>query len=378
MAAAEELAGRTGQTARACRSIGVSRATLYRGRRPRIEPVRRPRPKPHRALSRAERQRVIDILHSERFVDKAPAQVWATLLDEKTYLCSPRTMYRILAEHGEVRERRNQLRHPNYTKPELLAEAPNQVWSWDITKLLGPVKWTYFYLYVILDIFSRYVVGWMVAHRESAALARRLIETACRNQCIKPGQLTIHADRGGSMRSKSLALLLADLGVTKTHSRPYVSNDNPFSESQFKTMKYCPQFPERFGSIQDARAFGGPFFDYYNNEHRHSGIGLMTPAAVHYGMAKQLTAARQETLLAAYRSHPERFVHRPPQPPQLPRAVWINPPAEKTTPQDGSESTIATPGNPWDPPSAAGLPAIIAAPTATSTPSPASLQEVAH
>jgi putative transposase len=321
---------------------------------------------------------VIDILHSERFVDKAPAQVWATLLDEQTYLCSPRTMYRILAEQGEVRERRNQLRHPNYTKPELLAEAPNQVWSWDITKLLGPVKWTYFYLYVILDIFSRYVVGWMVAHRESAALARRLIETACRNQRIEPGQLTIHADRGGAMRSKSLALLLADLGVTKTHSRPHVSNDNPFSESQFKTLKYCPQFPERFGSIQDARAFGGPFFDYYNNEHRHSGIGLMTPAAVHYGMAKQLTATRQETLLAAYRSHPERFVHRPPQPPELPRAAWINPPAEKTTPQDGSESTIATPGNPWDPPPGAVSSAIIAASITTSTSSLASTQEVAH
>ena len=377
MAAAEELAARTGQTARACRSIGVSRATLYRGRRPRVEPVR-PRPTPRRALSRTERQCVIETLHSERFVDKAPAQVWATLLDEKTYLCSPRTMYRILAEHGEVRERRNQLRHPNYTKPELLAEAPNQVWSWDITKLLGPVKWTYFYLYVILDIFSRYVVGWMVAHRESAALARRLIETACRNQSIEPGQLTIHADRGASMRSKSLALLLADLGVTKTHSRPHVSNDNPYSESQFKTLKYCPQFPERFGSIQDARAFGGPFFDYYNNEHRHSGIGLMTPAAVHYGMAKQLTAVRQETLLAAYRSHPERFVHRPPQPPELPRAAWINPPAEKTTPQDRSESAIVTPGNPWDPPSGADCPAIIAASITTSTSSPASTPEVAH
>ena len=377
MAAAEELAGRTGQTARACRSIGVSRATLYRGRRPRVEPVRS-RPKPHRALSPGERQRVIETLHSERFVDKAPAQVWATLLDEKSYLCSPRTMYRILAEHGEVRERRNQLRHPNYTKPELLAEAPNQVWSWDITKLLGPVKWTYFYLYVILDIFSRYVTGWMVAHRESAALARRLIEGTCRKQAIEPGELTIHADRGGSMRSKSLALLLADLGVTKTHSRPHVSNDNPYSESQFKTMKYCPQFPERFGSIQDARAFGGPFFDYYNNEHRHSGIGLMTPAAVHYGMAEQLVAGRQQTLLAAYRSHPERFVHKPPQPPELPRAAWINPPTEKSTPQDDSESTIATPGNPWDPPSTAGLLAIIAASITKSMPSPASLQEVAH
>ena len=377
MAAAEELAGRTGQTARACRSIGVSRATLYRARRPRVDPAR-PRPKPHRALSPAERQRVIDILHSERFVDKAPAQVWATLLDEETYYCSTRTMYRILAEHGEVRERRNQLRHPNYTKPELLAEAPNQVWSWDITKLLGPVKWTYFYLYVILDIFSRYVVGWMVAHRESAALARRLIETACRNQCIEPGQLTVHADRGGAMRSKSLALLLADLGVTKTHSRPHVSNDNPYSESQFKTMKYRPEFPGRFGSIQDARAFGGPFFDYYNNEHRHSGIGLMTPAAVHYGMAEQLVAARQETLLAAYRSHPERFVHKLPQPPELPRAAWINPPAKKSTPQDAPESTIATPGNPWDPPSRADASAIIAASITTSTSSPACTPEVAH
>jgi putative transposase len=377
MAAAEELADRTGQTARACRSIGISRATLYRRRGPRVEPTR-PRPKSHRALDPVERRRVINILHSERFVDKAPAQVWATLLDEKIYLCSPRTMYRILAEQGEVRERRNQLRHPSYTKPELLAEAPNQVWSWDITKLLGPVKWTYFYLYVILDIFSRYVVGWMVAHRESAALARRLIETTCRNQDIEPGQLTIHADRGASMRSKSLALLLAELGVTKTHSRPYVSNDNPYSESQFKTLKYCPQFPKRFGSIQDVRAFGGPFFEYYNNEHRHSGIGLMTPAAVHYGMAKQLTAARQETLLAAYRSHPERFVHKPPQPPELPRAAWINPPFEKTAPQDGSGTTIATPGNPWDPPSEARPPRCIAASIATSTSSPASTLEDTH
>ena len=376
MAAAEELAGRIGQTAGACRSIGVSRATLYRGRRPRVEPTGS-RPKPHRALSLAERERVIDVLHSERFVDKAPAQVWATLLDEKTYLCSRRTMYRILAESEEVRERRNQLRHPNYTKPELLAEAPNQVWSWDITKLLGPVKWTYFYLYVILDIFSRLVAGWMVAHRESAALARRLIEATCRKQAIEPGQLTIHADRGGSMRSKSLALLLADLGVTKTHSRPHVSNDNPYSESQFKTLKYCPQFPGRFGSIQDARAFGGKFFDYYNNEHRHSGIGLMTPAAVHYGMAEQLVATRQETLLAAYRSHPERFVHKPPQPPELPRAAWINPPAKKSTPHDGSQSTIATPGNPWDPPSGPDAPEMIAASIRTSSPAATSTR-IAH
>ena len=233
-------------------------------------------------------------------------------------LCSIRTMYRILEEHGEVRERRNQRRHPNYTKPELLAEAPNQVWSWDITKLRGPVKWTYYYLYVILDIFSRYVVGWMLAHRESAALAQRLIAESCRKQDIEPDQLTLHADRGSSMRSKPVGLLLADLGVTKTHSRPYVSNDNPYSESQFKTMKYCPQFPSRFGSAEDGRLFCCGFFAYYNFHHRHSGIGLMTPADVHYGRAEQLTTARRQILLEAQQAHPERFVRGTPQPPVLP------------------------------------------------------------
>ena len=242
MAAAEELAGRIGQTVEACEALGVARSTLYRRRRPVTSRPKR-RPRPHRALDDAEREQVLGALHSERFVDKAPAEMWATLLDEGTYYCSIRTMYRILAEQGEVRERRNQLRHPNYRKPELLAEASNQVWSWDISKLRGPVKWTYYYLYVILDIFSRYVSGWMLAHRESAELARRLIGESCHKQGIEPGQLTIHADRGSSMRSKSVALLLADLGVTKTHSRPHVSNDNPYSESQFKTLKYCPQFP---------------------------------------------------------------------------------------------------------------------------------------
>ena len=227
--AAEELAGRIGQTAEACEALGVARSTLYRRRQPVTSKPKR-RPRPHRALDETEREEVLGALHCERFVDKAPAQVWATLLDEGTYLCSIRTMYRILEEHGEVRERRNQRRHPNYTKPELLAEAPNQVWSWDITKLRGPVKWTYYYLYVILDIFSRYVVGWMLAHRESAALAQRLIAESCRKQDIEPDQLTLHADRGSSMRSKPVGLLLADLGVTKTHSRPYVSNDNPYSE----------------------------------------------------------------------------------------------------------------------------------------------------
>ena len=352
--AAEELSVRIGSTTAACEALGVSRATLYRRRRP---PVRRAhaRPPPRRALRPHERQLILDALHSQRFIDKAPAQVWATLLDEGLYYCSVRTMYRILHENAEVRERRNQLRHPSYHKPELLATAPNEVWSWDITKLRGPVKWTYFYLYVIIDIFSRYVTGWMIAQRESAALARRLIGASCTNQHIIPGQLTIHADRGGSMRSKSLALLLADLGVRKTHSRPHVSNDNPYSEAQFKTLKYCPQFPKRFGCIEDARAFCREFFNYYNTEHRHSGIGLLTPAAVHYGLADQVLATRHRTLLTAYRAHPERFVHRAPQPPILPREAWINPPAKKTTSQDGSQSTISTPANPWVPPGSRDL-----------------------
>ena len=338
--AAEELAGRIGQTAGACEALGVARSTLYRWRRPVTSRPKR-RPRPHRALDETEREQVVGALHSERFVDKAPAAVWATLLDEGIYYCSVRTMYRVLAEHGEVRERRNQLRHPNYRKPELLAEAPNQVWSWDITKLRGPVKWTYYYLYVILDIFSRYVTGWMLAHRESAELARRLIGESCRKQDIEPGQLTIHADRGSSMRSKSVALLLADLGVTKTHSRPHVSNDNPYSESQFKTLKYCPQFPRRFGSIEDARLFSRNFFDYYNLEHRHSGIGLMTPAVVHQGRAEQLNAARRHTLLAAHRAHPERFVCGKPQPPVLPSQAWINPPPEKNTREDRVGATFS-------------------------------------
>jgi len=237
-------------------------------------------------------------------------------------------MYRILNQNNEVKERRNQLRHPHYKKPELLATGPNQVWSWDITKLLGPRKWTYFYLYVILDIFSRYVTGWMVATRESATLAKRLIRKTCEKQGIEPGGLTIHADRGSSMRSKPVALLLADLGVTKTHSRPYTSNDNPYSESQFKTLKYRPEFPERFGSIEDARSLCQRFFSWYNEEHRHTGIGLLTPEVVHYGQAEAVLRVRQEVLHAAYQRHPERFVRKEPSPQPLPKAAWINPPKE--------------------------------------------------
>lgn len=266
------------------------------------------------------------MLHSDRFVDQAPASVYATLLDEGTYLCSVRTMYRLLKEQDEVRERRNQLRHPQYAKPELLATSPNQVWSWDITKLLGPAKWTYYYLYVILDIFSRYVPGWMVADRESAPLAARLIRSSLVKQNIQRDQLKIHADRGSSMTSKPVALLLADLGVTKTHSRPHTSNDNPFSEAQFKTLKYRPEFPSRFGSIEDARAFCQHFFHWYNTQHHHSGIGYLTPETVHYGRAEAVTDARRAVLQAAYQAHPERFVRKSPEPPALPQAVWINPP----------------------------------------------------
>jgi putative transposase len=279
-----------------------------------------------RALNDTERQAVLDALHSKRFADQAPAAVYAKLLDEGTYHCSVSTMYRILHENQEVRERRNQLRHPAYRKPQLLATAPNQVWSWDITKLLGPAKWTYYYLYVIMDIYSRYAVGWMVASRENADLAQRLIRDSIQRQQVDANQLTLHSDRGPAMKSHSVAQLLATLGVTKSHSRPHVSNDNPFSESQFKTLKYRPEFPTRFGCQEDARAFCQRFFRWYNHEHYHSGIGLLTPYAVHYGHAQQIVGRRQQTLDGAYQAHPERFVNKRPTPPSLPEAVWINPP----------------------------------------------------
>jgi len=297
MEATEKLAPDIGSAA-ACRAMGVSRATLYRRRKPlqRNAGVRT-NPRQPRSLGADERQIVLDLLHSPRFVDKPPAAVHAALLDEGKYHCSVRTMYRILHDHSEVRERRNQLRHPNYKKPELLATGPNQVWSWDITKLLGPTKWTYYHLYVILDIYSRYTV----------------------------------------------AQLMATLGVTKSHSRPHVSNDNPFSESQFKTLKYRPGFPDRFGSQQDAQSFCGEFFHWYNDEHYHSGLGMLTPASVHYGHAAEVLARRVETLDAAYAAHPERFVGRRPRPLALPEAVWINPPATSTVDQEkGLPTTIGS------------------------------------
>jgi putative transposase len=278
---------------------------------------------------------VLACLHEERFQDSSPAAVYATMLDEGRYHCSIRTMYRILKDGGETRERRDQVIHPVYQKPELLATAPNRLWSWDITKLLGPAKWTYFYLYVILDVFSRYVVGWMVADGESAVLAARLIGDTCAKQEIQPGQLTIHADNGSSMKSKPAAFLMADLGVTKTHSRPHVSDDNPYSESHFKTLKYRPGFPERFGSIQDARAFCLDFFAWYNEDHRHSGLGLLAPAVVHYGLATAAIAQRRQVLKDAYLAHPERFVRKPPQPPPAPTEVWINKP--KLPPENNTQ-----------------------------------------
>jgi len=316
-------------TAPACRALGASRASLYRRRRPPRVRQRRPRAAPARALSELERQLVLGELHSERFVDASPAQVYATLLDEGRYLASERTMYRLLAASGELRERRDQLTHPAYARPELLAERPNEVWSWDISKLKGPARWTCFYLYVILDVFSRYAVGWTVQHRESATLAEQLIAQTLEKQQIARDQLTIHADRGSSMTSKPVAFLLADLGVAKTHSRPYTSTDNPYSEAQFKTLKYRPGFPARFDSIEQARVFCREFFAWYNHQHRHSGIGLMTPATVHHGLAEQTHAARRTVLDAAYAARPERFVRRPPRPPALPIAAWINKPASE-------------------------------------------------
>jgi putative transposase len=326
MQTVQDLGPRLG-IAPTCRALGVPRATYYRGRAPPAE--RSPR-RAARALAPAEQQQVLDVLRAPRFVDQAPAQVYATLLDEEQYLCSERTMYRLLAAHQEVRERRDVLRHPAYAAPELLATGPNQLWSWDITKLLGPTKWTYYYLYVILDVFSRYVVGWLAAYREAAALAERLIAETCERQGIRPGQLNLHADRGSAMIAKPVAFLLAGLGITKTHSRPHVSNDNPYSEAQFKTLKYRPLFPERFGSLEHARAVNGELFHWYNHEHRHSALGLLTPADLHYGRGAAKTARRAQVLAAAHARHPERFPRGLPQPPAVPTEVWINRPVTRS------------------------------------------------
>jgi len=318
----------------ACAMLTFARASYYRTKTPRVASTRSPSP---RALSTAEREQVLATMHEPRFCDLAPAEVYATLLDEGRYLCSERTMYRILAASGEVRERRDQLRHMNHPRPELLATKPNELWSWDITKLKGPAKWTYFYLYVVLDVFSRYVVGWMIAPMESATLAKRLVRETCRREGIEPSQLTLHADRGSAMTSKSFALLLADLGVTKTHSRPHVSNDNPFSEAAFKTLKYRPGFPDRFGCEQDARAHCSRFFAWYNDEHRHGALGLCTPLEVHRGLAADTLARRSAILERAFAAHPERFTRGRPAPRTVPREVWINKPEPEVSIADAAQ-----------------------------------------
>lgn len=307
-----------------CLALGEPRASWYRSRKPRT--ITKAKTPSLRRLQSEEELRVLDVLNSARFCDMAPAEIYATLLDEGIFLCSERTMYRILARNRQSVVRR-QSPPRVFPRPELLAMRPNQLWSWDITKLKGPTTWTYFYLYKIMDVFSRYVVGWMVAYKESATLAEDLIAQSCFNEAIQPGQLTIHADRGSSMTSKAVSELLIDLGVIKTHARPHVSNDNPYSESAFKTLKYRPDFPDRFGSIEDARLFCRRFFFWYNIEHRHSGIALMTPLSVHNGTHTDIANKRQSTLTDAYHLHPERFVRSIPHVNHVPDQVWINKPS---------------------------------------------------
>jgi putative transposase len=339
--AVTDLAATTGVVS-ACALLGMPRSSYYRRSRPIAEPPSQPEGQDHgaavepprrlsskRALSVAERAQIHALLNSERFADLSPREVYATLLDEGVYHCSWSTMYRLLRERGETKRRRDQPQPTAYAKPELLATRPRQLWSWDITKLKGPSPWTYFYLYVILDVFSRYVVGWMIALCERAELAEAFIAETCEREQIAPQQLTLHADRGSAMTSKCVAQLLVDLGVAKTHSRPHVSDDNPFSEAQFKTTKYHPTFPERFGSLEDARAWARPFFVWYNQEHHHSALGLLTPSQVHQGQADAVLAARQQVMVTAYEAHPERFVRGVPQPMRAPAAVWINPPTQQ-------------------------------------------------
>ena len=344
MTITETLAQTTGVAA-ACAALNVPRSRLYRKRRPQAPAAVRPMPLPaeRRALSVDESAAVRTTLNSPAYADSAPREVYAALLERDTYLCSVSTMYRILRANLEVQERRNQLRHPAFAAPELLATAPNQVWTWDITRLLGPYKWTYYYLYVVLDLFSRKVVGWLVAAQESAALAEQLVAETCAREGIALDQLTLHADRGAPMIAHSLALLLTDLGVQTSHSRPHVSNDNPYSEAQFKTMKYHAGYPACFGSLADARAWCQPFFLWYNAEHHHTGLGLLTPAVVHAGQAPAVQAQRQAVLQKAYLAHPARFVNGPPAPPALPTAVWINPPTPPpptTTIKEGFHTPI--------------------------------------
>jgi putative transposase len=321
----EPLVGTRG----ACQAVGRPRASHYRRRRPALAGPRTPRPTPPNALTPDERDTVKEVLGSERFIDRAPAQAWATLLDEGTYLASESTMYRILRADGEVRERRRQAVHPPRTIPELVANGPLEVWSYDATALRGPARGVWYRLFLMLDLFSRYCLGWLVVPDERAdAVADWIARVIASCGPIPEGTLTIHADRGSPMTSKPVSQLLADLRIGRTHGRPHVSNDNAYSESAFKTLKYGPDFPGSFGSIEDARAFVGPFLDSYNHQHRHSGIGYHTPASVHFGTAALVREQRALVLDAAYVAHPERFVNKPPTPPRLPGPAWINQPKE--------------------------------------------------
>ncbi len=327
----EEVSQRYGITT-ACQVLAVPRSWYYRqkvaGSQIQVKP--KSRPTPQQALSEAEKAEVRTVLNSVRFADESPREVYATLLDEGRYLCHWRTMYRVLAEHEEVRERRNQRQHPQNAKPQLLASKPNELWSWDITLLKGPTRRLFYYLYVILDVYSRFVVGWLVAQGESSEVAEILITATCDKQNIRRDQLTLHADRGSAMRAKTVAQMLADLGVTRTHSRPYTPNDNPYSEAQFKTMKYRPDYPDRFEGLDQARSWARAFFPWYNYEHHHTGLGLMTPAVVHHEQVDEVRAKRQRVLDAAYVAHPERFVKGRPIAPNAPDQAWINPPQSAT------------------------------------------------
>lgn len=328
-AALDKLSHLVGRV-RACAALGLSRATWYRHHRKSPPPAKpkRERKRHPRALSEAEEAEVLAVLRSAEFVDMAPAEIYAVLLDRGTYLCSQATMYRILRRHGEVRERRRQATHPPRKKPELIATAPNRVWSWDITKLKGPYRGSYFCLYTIIDIYSRYTVGWMIAASENKELAEQFLSSTITKYPVEQGQLTIHSDRGSPMIAHNVAQMLSNMGVTKSHSRPKTSNDNPYSESQYKTLKYRHDFPDRFGCIEDARTWCTGFFDWYNLAHRHSGIAMHAPFDVHFGLADQLREMRADVLASVYQQHPERFVRKPPEPPKLPEAAWINKPAD--------------------------------------------------
>jgi putative transposase len=315
----------------ACAALSMGRSRYYRAQKPKAAPT--PRPSPPRTLSGDERAKVLATLDSDEFMDKAPAQVFAKLLEDGRYLCSIRTMYRILAANAQVRERRAQRQHPTYTKPQLVATAPNQVWTWDITKLPGPTKGTYFALYVLLDLYSRYIVGWQVAQRESAAVYQELVKACCDDQGVVPEQLTIHSDRGSPMTAKSTALLYVDLGIAKSHSRPYTSNDNPYSEANFRTLKYRPDMPEHLGSVEHARQVMRALVAWYNDEHYHAGLALMHPADVHFGRTADIVAARQRVLDAAHAAYPERFVTGRPIQKAPPPAAWINPPPTEAVAQ---------------------------------------------